>query len=117
YAAAGWSDLENRLSSNAELKAWADKFKAATGEDAGTAAQLGASAAMALIKGLEAAGKDLTPESFQKGMETLAYHDPIADGDVKYGPNDHQGGDVIVISKIEGGVWKEIGRVDPTKSQ
>jgi branched-chain amino acid transport system substrate-binding protein len=50
-------------------------------------------------------------------METLANNDPIADGDVKYGPNDHQGGDVIVISKIEGGVWKEIGRVDPTKSQ
>lgn len=117
YAAAGWSDLEARLATNADLKAWAEKFKAATGEDPGTAAQLGASAAMTLIKGLEAAGKDLTPESFQKGMESLEYDDAIGDAHVKYGPNDHQGADVIIISKIEGGMWKEVGRVDPTKSQ
>ncbi|MGE0500733.1 MAG: ABC transporter substrate-binding protein [Rhizobiaceae bacterium] len=117
YAAASWSDLENRLATNEELRKWAEGFKAATGEDPGTAAQLGRSAGVTLVKALEAAGKDLTPESFQKGMESLAFHDPIADGDIKYGPGDHQGGDVIVINKIEGGVWKEVGRVDPTKSQ
>ena len=110
YAAAGWSDLENRIATNEELRKWAEGFKATFGEDPGTAAQLGRSAAMTLVKGLEAAGKDLTPESFQKGMETLAYFDPIGDTDIKYGPGDHQGGDVIVISKIEGGVWKEVGR-------
>lgn len=115
YAAAGWSDLEARLGSNEELKKWAESFKAATGEDPGTAAQLGRSAAVTLVKGLEAAGKDLTPESFKTGMESLSFHDPIADGDVKYGPDDHQGGDDIVISKIEGGMWKEVGRVNPAK--
>jgi branched-chain amino acid transport system substrate-binding protein len=117
YAAASWSDLENRLATNEELRKWAEGFKAATGEDPGTAAQLGRSAAVTLVKGLEAAGKDLTPESFQTGMETLAYHDPIADGDIKYGPGDHQGGDVVILSKIEGGKWVEVGRVDPSKSQ
>ncbi len=111
YAAAGWSDLENRIASNEELRKWAESFQAKYNEPPGTAAQLGKSAATTLIKGLEAAGKDLTPESFQNGMETLSYHDPIADGDIKYGPGDHQGGDDIVISKIEGGVWKEVGRV------
>ncbi len=110
YAAASWSDLENRLGSSAELKTWADGYKAKFNEDPGTAAQLGWSAANTLVKGIEAAGKDLTPESFQKGMESLEYDDPIADAHVKYGPDDHQGGDLIVISKIEGGVWKEVGR-------
>lgn len=110
YAAAGWSDLEARLESNAELKAWADKFKAEFGEDAGTAAQLGRTAAVTLVKGLEAAGKDLTPESFKNGMETVSFDDPIGDTKVTYGPGDHQGGDAIIISRIEGGMWKEVGR-------
>lgn len=110
YAAAGWSDLEHRLSTDPELKKWADSFKAATGEDPGTAAQLGRSAAVVLVKGLEAAGKDLTPESFKTGMETLEFDDHILDAHINYGPNDHQGGDIIVISKVEGGVWKEVGR-------
>ena len=36
-AAAGWSDLEARLGSNAELKTWADAYQAKFGEPAGTA--------------------------------------------------------------------------------
>ncbi len=48
---------------------------------------------MTLVKGLEAAGKDLTPESFKTGMETVEFDDPIGDTKIKYGPNDHQGGD------------------------
>lgn len=117
YAAAGWSDLENRLATNEELRKWAEGYKAAFNEDPGTAAQLGYGAARTVILALEAAGKDLTPESLQKGMESLEMYDPVLDAQIKYGPNDHQGGDVIVISKIEGGVWKEVGRVDPAKSQ
>ncbi len=110
YAAAGWSDLEARIGSNEELRKWAEGFKAAFGEDPGTAAQLGRTAAVTLVKGLEAAGKDLTPESFKAGMETVEFDDPIGDVKVKYGPDDHQGGDAIIISKIEGGMWKEVGR-------
>ncbi len=110
HAAAGWSDLEARIASNEELKKWAEGFKATFNEDPGTAAQLGRTAAVTLVKGLEAAGKDLTPESFKAGMETVEFDDPIGDVKVKYGPDDHQGGDAIIISKIEGGMWKEVGR-------
>ena len=101
-----------------EVKAWAENYQAKTGEPAGTAAILGYGAANTLIKALEAAGKDLTSESFQKGMESLEFTDVISgDVPVKYGPDDHQGGDLIFISQIQGGKWIEIGRVDPTKSQ
>lgn len=117
YAAAGWTDHEARMD-NPEVKAWADNYQAKTGEPAGTAAILGYGAATTLLRGLEAAGKDLTAESFQKGMESLEYTDVISgDVPVKYGPNDHQGGDLIFISQIQGGKWVEIGRIDPTKSQ
>ncbi len=110
YAAGGWSDLEARMDSTPELKAWADEFKAKFNEDPGTAAQLGYSAADQLVRALKAAGKDLTPESFRKGMESLDYYDPIMDVNVKYGPDDHQGADKIVISQIQNGVWQEVGR-------
>ncbi|MFH1795220.1 MAG: ABC transporter substrate-binding protein [Pseudomonadota bacterium] len=117
YAAAGWTDHEARMD-NPEVKAWADNYQAKTGEPAGTAAILGYGAASVLLRGLEAAGKDLTAETLQKGIESLEFTDVISgDVPVKYGPNDHQGGDLIFISQIQGGKWVEIGRIDPTKSQ
>ena len=116
YAAAGWSDLEARMD-NPELKAWAEAYQAKFGEPAGTAAQLGYGAAKTLTLALEAAGKDLTAESFKTAMESLQFTDPIGDVEVKYGPEDHQGADLIVINKIEGGMWKEVSRLDPNQSQ
>lgn len=110
YAAAGWADYKPRMD-NATVKAWHDEYKAKYGDEVpGMAAILGAGAAHTLIKALEAAGKDLTPETFQTAMEGLSFRDEIGDVDVSYGPDDHQGGDLIVISKVEDGVFKEITR-------
>lgn len=116
YAAAGWADHEARMD-NPVVKAWADNFQAKTGEPAGTAAVLGYGAATSLVKALEAAGPDLTAESFKAAMETLDFKDEIGDVQIKMGPDDHQGGDLIVISKVEGGKWIEVGRIDPATSQ
>jgi branched-chain amino acid transport system substrate-binding protein len=113
YAAAGWSDFENRLD-NPEVKAWADAYQAAHGEPVGTAAQLGYGAARAMIAAFEAAGPELTAESFRTAMEGVKYRDAINDVDIDYGP-DHQGGTLIVISKIEGGKWVEVGRLDESE--
>jgi branched-chain amino acid transport system substrate-binding protein len=113
YAAAGWSDFENRLD-NPEVKAWAEAYQAAYGEPVGTAAQLGYGAARAMIAAFEAAGPELTAESFRVAMEGVKYHDAINDVDIDYGP-DHQGGTLIVISKIEGGKWIEVGRLDESE--
>ncbi len=109
YAAAGWADLVARMD-QPEVKAWADAFRAKFDEEPGTAAQLGYGAAETLVKALEAAGKDLTPESFKAGMESLSFRDEIGDVDIKYGPDDHIGADAIVISQIKDGVWQEIAR-------
>lgn len=112
YAGAGWPDIVARMSVP-EVKAWVDSYQKAAGEFPSTGALLGRSAAESLVRGLEAAGKDLTPESFQKGMESLDYEDKIAGVHIKFGPNDHIGGDPVVISKIENGEWKELARVNP----
>ena len=113
YASAGWSDFENRLD-NPEVKAWADAYQAAHNEPVGTAAQLGYGAATSVVKALEAAGKDLTADSFRTAMESVKFRDAINDVDVDYGA-DHQGGSLIVISKIDGGKWVEVGRMDESE--
>lgn len=109
YAAAGWADYKPRMD-NPAVKAWHDAFVAKYNEEPGMAAILGYGAGKGLVAALEAAGKDLTPESFQKGMESLEYRDEIADADIKYGPGDHQGGDLIVISVVKDGVFQEVAR-------
>lgn len=112
YAAAGWVDFENRMDVP-EVAEWAAAYQAATGEPVGTAAQLGYGAAQTLVMALEAAGRDLTAESFQTAMESLQFYDPINDVEIQYGSGDHQGGGMIVISRVEGGKWVEVGRITP----
>lgn len=115
YAASGWSDLEDMIPKVPELKAWAEAFQAKFNEAPGTAAQLGYGAANTMIKGLEAAGKDLTPESFKTGMESLEFEDKINNTQVNYGPDDHQGADAVVLSQIKGGKWVEVYRTSDKK--
>ncbi len=111
YAGSGWSDIVARMG-NPTVKAWVDQMQKETGEFPGTGALLGRSAAESLVRGLEAAGQDLTPESFQKGMESLDYEDEISDIHIKMGEGDHNGGNYVVISKIIDGNWKELTRLE-----
>ncbi|MFW8595403.1 ABC transporter substrate-binding protein [Cribrihabitans neustonicus] len=109
YAAAGWADLIARAEDEAPAKFMAD-YEAEFGQPAGGFAMLGYSAADTLVRALEAAGPDLTHESFIAGMESLDYFDALTDTQITYGADDHRGADDIVISVVEGGKWKELSR-------
>ncbi|MCI5099161.1 ABC transporter substrate-binding protein [Phaeobacter italicus] len=109
YAAAGWADLIARADDEAPAKFMAD-YEAKFGQPAGGFAMLGYSAANTVVNALEAAGPDLTQESFIKAMETLNYFDALTDTQITYGPEDHRGADDIVISVVENGLWKELSR-------
>jgi len=104
YAGAGWQDLEARID-NPEVAEWVGVMTERTGEFPGTGALLGHSAAQALVNALEAAGPDLTLESFTAAMETLDYADAIAGNQMKMGPGDHAGAEEIFISQIQDGGW------------
>lgn len=110
YAAGGWVDFENRLDVP-EVAEWAAAYQAAHNEPPGTAAQLGYGAAETLIKAIEAAGPDLTAETFRTAMESIQFYDAINDTEINIG-EDHLGSSLVVISKIEGGKWVEVGRLD-----
>ena len=110
---AGWQDIEGRLDDPAVAE-WVAKYREATGEDLpGTGALLGRMGAETFVRALEAAGRDLTSDSFREAMYTLDYHDPIGGLQVTYGPEDHQGGDAIYVSRIEDGSWTVIGEMEP----
>jgi len=112
YAAAGWADLLSRMD-KPEVQKFFKTYTEASGEKLpGTGALLGHSAAVTMVKALEAAGKDLSAASFQKGMESLDYDDVVSGNRVDYSAKDHQGADEVIISVIEDGNWKEISRVD-----
>ncbi|MEL6968041.1 MAG: ABC transporter substrate-binding protein [Pseudomonadota bacterium] len=112
YAAAGWADLLSRMD-KPEVQKFFKTYTEATGEKLpGTGALLGHSGAVTLVRALEAAGRDLTAESFQKGIESLNYEDVVSGNRVDYSATDHQGADEVIISVIKDGNWQEISRVD-----
>ncbi|OWU85132.1 branched-chain amino acid ABC transporter substrate-binding protein [Oceanicola sp. 22II-s10i] len=112
YSAAGWQDLEARLG-DPEVAAWVEAYKAATGEAyPGTGALLGRAGAGIMVAALEAAGPDLTRESFIKAMETLDYEDKIAGNHVDFSAEDHEAADEIFVNKIENGSWKLVQTIE-----
>ena len=112
YAASGWADLLSRTD-KPEVQKFIKAFKEATGEELpGTGALLGYSAAITMVKALEAAGKDLNAASFQKGMESLNYEDVVSGNTVDYSATDHQGADEVIISVIKDGNWQELSRIE-----
>ena len=109
YASSGWVDLVSRAEDEVPAKFMAD-YQAKFEHPASGFAMLGYSAADTFVRALEAAGPDLTHESFIKGMESLNYFDALTDTQITYSADDHRGADDIVISVVEGGKWKVLDR-------
>lgn len=107
YAAASWQDLYARAEEPV-VKAFIEEYKAATGEDPQGFAMLGYAAAQQMVMALEAAGPDLTQESFIAAMETLDYQDDLVGNHINYGPDDHQGADSVYVLLVENGGWKKV---------
>lgn len=107
YAAASWKDLWARAD-EAAPKAFIEEYKAAYNEDPQGFAMLGYASAEMLVKALEAAGPDLTQESFIAAMETLDYQDDLVGNHMDFGPDDHQGANSVYVFVVENGAWKQI---------
>lgn len=107
YAAASWQDLWARADEPAP-KAFIKEYKAATGEDPVGFSMLGYAAAEMMVKALEAAGPELTHDSFIAAMESLDYQDDLVGNHMTFGPDDHQGADTVYVSVVENGAWKKM---------
>ena len=109
YASSGWVDLYSHASDPAAAKFIAD-YKAKYDQPASGFAMLGYSAADTVVRALEAAGPNLTHESFLKAMESLSYHDALTGADISYSATDHQGANEVVISVVKDGKWVTLAK-------
>lgn len=109
YAAAGWVDLHARRDEPAPA-AFIAEYEAKFGQPATGFAMLGYTTAETLVKALEAAGPDLTQDSFRAGMESLNYTSDLLGADIAYSADNHQGVNDITISVVENGLWKLVSR-------
>ncbi|WP_204115402.1 ABC transporter substrate-binding protein [Shimia biformata] len=107
YASAGWQSLAGRADEPAPA-AFIEEYTAAYGEAPSMFAMLGYATAELLVKALDAAGPDLTHESFQKGMESLDFQDDLVGNHMTYGPGDHRGAEATYISQVVDGKWKTL---------
>ena len=107
YVAASWQDLWARADEPAN-KAFIEEYKAAYNEDPAGFAMLGYAGAKMIHMALEAAGRDLTQDSFIAAMETLDYQDDLVGNHLDYGPDDHQGANSIYVQIVENGAWKKL---------
>jgi len=107
YAAASWKDLWARAEDPAPA-AFIAEYREAYGEDPVGFSMLGYGAANQLVRALEAAGPDLTHDSFIAGMESLNYQDDLVDNHLTYGPGDHQGAETVYVSVVENGSWNQV---------
>ena len=111
FATSGWVDLASRANEPAPA-AFIAAYMKEFGEFPSTGAVLGYFGAVGFTRALEAAGRDLTVESFLNAMESLDYYDPLSDNHVNYSADDHQGSDKTILSVVEGGNWKVVARLE-----
>jgi len=88
-----------------EVAAWWDAFVERFGVNPEFAAMEGYRNADLLVRALENAGRDLTPEGLVAGMEALGeVTDPFGYA-LSFGPGDHEGVKQSVLSTVVGGRW------------
>jgi branched-chain amino acid transport system substrate-binding protein len=93
----------------ASVKTFVDAYKKKFNIDPNIGAVYGYVAADLTYQGLKNAGKDLTLDSFIKGMEAIkGYHDIFNGPEVNFGPNIRQGANSSFLAEVKGGRWTRV---------
>jgi branched-chain amino acid transport system substrate-binding protein len=88
------------------VKEFSDKYRKAFGKDPNFAAQIGHTAASLVVLALKNAGRDLTPQSFVKGLEAIKdYEDAFGSPKLTYAADKHQGSNESFLTVIKNGRW------------
>ena len=96
-------------SANPDMKKFVADYKAKYNIDPNVGAVYGYIAADLTVKGLQNAGKDLTVDSFVKGMEAIKdSHDKLGGPPVTFGPKIRQGANSSFLAEVKGGKWTKI---------
>jgi branched-chain amino acid transport system substrate-binding protein len=93
----------------ATVKKFVEDYKKRYNVDPNIGAVYGYVAADISVQGLKNAGKDLTLDSFVKGLEAIKNHKDIFNGPpVTFGPNIRQGANSSFLAEVKGGRWTRV---------
>ena len=67
--------------------------------------EVGYTAAQLVLIGLQKAGKDLTVDSFVKGMESISDYKDIFGSQLSFGPEQHHGSTKSFLTVVKDGRW------------
>ena len=107
--AMGLTDMPYRDTLSPMAQAWFDRYKDKYKAEPNIGAVYGHVAADLTVTGLEKAGKDLTTDSFVKGLESIkGYRDIFNGPEVTFGPDKHQGANSSFLAVVKGGRWVRV---------
>ena len=93
----------------ASVKKFVEDYKKKFNVDPNIGAVYGYVAADLTVQGLKNAGKDLTLDSFIKGLEAIKNYKDIFNGpQVSFGPNTRQGANSSLLAQVKGGKWTRV---------
>jgi branched-chain amino acid transport system substrate-binding protein len=105
----GLTEMPYVDSSVASVKKFVEDYKKKFNVDPNIGAVYGYVAADLTVQGLKNAGKDLTLDSFIKGMEATKNYKDIFNGPaVSFGPNIRQGANSSFLAEVKGGKWTRV---------
>ena len=105
----GLTEMPYVDSSVASVKKFVDDYKKKFNVDPNIGAVYGYVAADLTVQGLKNAGKDLTLDSFIKGMEAIKGYKDIFNGpQVSFGPNIRQGANSSFLAQVKAGKWVRV---------
>ncbi len=107
--AMGLTDMPYRDTLSPMAQAWFDRYKDKYKAEPNIGAVYGHVAADLTVTGLDKAGKDLTLDSFVKGLESIrGYRDIFNGPEVNFGPDKHQGANSSFLAVVKGGRWVRV---------
>ena len=102
----GLTEMPYANSEHPKVAAFVEAYKKKWNIDPNIGAVYGYVAADLTVQGLKNAGKDLTLDSFIKGLEAIKGYKDIFNGpQVSFGPNIRQGANSSFLAEVKGGRW------------
>jgi branched-chain amino acid transport system substrate-binding protein len=109
FYAMGLTEMPYPDSDVATVKKFVADYKKRFNVDPNIGAVYGYVGADLTVQGLKNAGKDLTTDSFVKGMEAIKdYHDIFNGPPVTFGPNIRQGANSSFLAEVKDGRWMRV---------
>lgn len=109
FYAMGLTEMPYADSHVESVKKFVADYKKRFNVDPNIGAVYGYVAADLTVQGLKNAGKNLTTDSFVKGLEAIKdYHDIFNGPPVTFGPNIRQGANSSFLAEVKGGRWTRV---------